>query len=53
MAELNISVSILLDKFRFHYFSFETNVSQLFCVDFSFCCIIKQLVDSLEQKIGW
>ena len=27
------------------------NVIQ-FCVDFSFCCIIKQLVDSLEQNIG-
>ena len=24
-----------------------------FCVDFSFCCIIKQLVDSLEQNIGF
>ena len=23
-----------------------------FCVDFSFCCIIKQFVNSLEQNIG-
>ena len=27
------------------------NNCALFCVDFSFCCIIKQLVDSLEQNI--
>ena len=29
---------------------FKRNTSR-FCVDFSFCCIIKQLVDSLEQNI--
>ena len=25
---------------------------QTLCVDFLFCCIIKQLVDSLEQNFG-
>ena len=37
-------------------FEYDTDIVESkwiqFCVDFSFCCIIKQLVDSLEQNIG-
>ena len=43
---------VLNQRRNTHNISNNSNNFRQLCVDLSFCCIIKQLVDSLEQNIG-